>query len=153
MRAAMKDFCFTVNRYEGKERLWFGDYSVSINRNIAFNFFPHNVRDDESVDPYPVIRGDRTETPLVHVSPVPDDPSADFTIPFFYLAAQDYRALVETMEAIRTEYVDLRLLPDTYFEETILVRTIQKWLAHPTVKAERGADWPSLLSGSGDPDS
>ncbi|MBI2932311.1 MAG: hypothetical protein HYY16_11725 [Planctomycetes bacterium] len=146
VRAAMKDFCFTITRHEGKHRVWFGDASVTINRNVTFNFFTTDVREDPGLEPYPVVRGERTETVEIRVRLVADDPSAEYVVPVFYLSPQEFRAALDSMEHIKADYGDLRILPDAYFEDTEIVQLLaQRLLQHPKVKEERAADWPSLL--------
>jgi len=138
VRAAMKDFCFTLTIHEGKQRTWFGDCTVTVNRNVAFNFFTADVREDPGLEPYPVIRSERTETVNVRAS--------DGTVPAFYLAAPEWRSAVESILRLAAGYADIRLLPDAWFEDEPIVRLLrQRLLIHPAVRSERGADWPPLL--------
>lgn len=145
VRSVMKDFCLTVDRHAGKDRTWFGDYTVTINRNVAFSFFAQDATADPGLEPYPVIRGDRTETRTVRVRSEPDDPSSEMQFPAFFLGPADWRAVVESLEQIKNDYGDLRTLPDAYFEDTALIRALRAFLEHPQVQADRKADWPSLL--------
>jgi len=138
-RAAMKDFCFTVTKHEGKQRTWFGEYTVTLNRNVAFNFFPRDMRDDPDAEPYAVVRGERTETLEMRVR------SQDAPVPVFMLSPDDYGTAVDSIERIKEEIGDLRLLPDAYFADTDIVRLLVRLAGHPSVRAERGADWPPLL--------
>ena len=65
----------------------------------------------------------------------------------FYLAPLDYRAVIYSIEEIKEEYGDLRVLPDVYFADTALVKLLtERLLAHPRVREERAADWPPLLT-------
>ncbi len=138
VRAAMKDFCFTITIHVGKQRTWFGDCTVTINRNTAFNFFTADVREDPGLEPYPVIRGERTETVNLR--------GPEGVVPAFYLAAPEWRAAVESVQRLAADYADVRLLPDAWFEDEPVVRLLrQRLLTHPAVQGERGADWPPLL--------
>lgn len=144
-RAAMKDFCFRVDHRQGRDKTWFGEWSVVVNRNVAFNFFPSDVRDDPGLEPYPVIRSERTEWRDVRVRPDPEDPASEYVVPVRLLAAPEYRAAVESMARIHDEYRDVRLLADAWFDEEHIVLLVRNLLTHPPVKADREADWPSLL--------
>lgn len=146
VRGEMKDFCFTIDRHEGKDRVWFGSHTVSVNRNLAFNFFDRDPRDDKGLEPFPVVRGERSETPDVRVRPYEDDPSSEYVVPMFVVPRADYDACVRSMEEILGEYEGMRTLPDVYFAESPVVALLRdRLLKHPAVQAERASDWPSFL--------
>jgi hypothetical protein len=145
--SVMKDYCLTVQRHEGRQRAWFGTYTVTINRNVAFNFFEHDVAADTGLEPFPVIRSDASRAVSIKVNPHPDDPSAAYSVVAFYTEAKVYGEAVLAMEAILEEYGDLRTLPDAYFEGSALRKLLdERLLRHPAVEAERAGDWPSLFS-------
>ena len=146
VKAAMRDFCFTVNPHEGRDRTWFGTHTLTINRNVAFNFFDRDVSNDEGLEPFPVVRSDRTETVEVTVRPEPDDPSADYPVAVFHVVRGDYDTIVRSLRAIDERAAGLRTIPDVCFEDEPAIQFVrQKLLPHPAVKAERAADWPELL--------
>ena len=146
VRAAMRDFCFTVDPHDGRERTWFGSHTLTINRNVAFNFFDRDVTNDEGLEPYPVVRSDRTETVELRVRPEPDDPSADFVVPVFHLDRREFEAAVRSLDAIIAAAPGLRTIPDVCFDGEPAIRLArEKLLVHPAVKAERAADWPDFL--------
>lgn len=146
MRSAMRDFCFTIARHDAKQRLWFGNYSVTINRNVTFSFFSRDVRDDPGLEPFPVIRGEHTEVLPIRVRPDPTDPSDDTLVHLFLLAPDIWRTTLHSIERITNDYAALRILPDVYFEDEPLVQLLtERLLTHPAVIADRVADWPSLL--------
>jgi hypothetical protein len=137
-RAEMKSFCFTLTAHSGKQRVWFGDCSVTINRNSAFNFFPGEVQIDAGLEPFPVIRADRHETR--------DLRTPETVVAAFYLPAAEWRAAVESIARILDAYPDVRLFPDAWFEDEPIVALLRdRLLKHPAVIAERDADWPPLL--------
>ena len=146
VRAAMRDFCFTISPHDGRERTWFGSHTLTLNRNVAFNFFDRDVSSDEGIEPFPVIRSDRTETVEVRVRPEPDDPSADYVVPVFHLVRGDYDAVVRSLEEIDARAAGLRTIPDVCFDGEPAIKCVREklWI-HPAVKAERAADWPSFL--------
>jgi hypothetical protein len=145
-RADMKAFCFRVERREGRDKIWFGEWTVTVNRNSAFNFFTTDVRDDPGLEPFPVIRAERTEVRDVRVRPDPDDPSVDYVVPAFFLAAPDYRAAVESMGRINDGYGEVRLLADAWFADEYIVKLLsERLMGHPAVQADRASDWPPLL--------
>lgn len=147
VKAAMRDFCFSISAHEGRERTWFGSHTLTINRNVAFNFFDRELGNDEGIEPYPVVRSDRTETVEVRVRPEPDDPSADYVVPVFHLERKEYDAAVRSLEEIDARLAGLRTVPDVCFYEEPAIRLArEKLLVHPAVKAERAADWPDLLT-------
>jgi len=147
VKAAMRDFCFSISSHTGRDRTWFGSHTVTINRNIAFNFFDRDVSNDEGLEPYPVVRSDRTETVEVKISPEPDDPSADYVVAVFHLERREYDAVVRSLDAIEVRLEGLRTVPDVCFEDEPAIKLIrEKLLNHPAVKAERSADWPDLLT-------
>lgn len=147
VRAAMRDFCFTVDPHTGRDRTWFGSHTLTINRNVAFNFFDRDVSNDEGLEPFPVVRSDRTESLEVRVRPEPDDPSADFVVPVFHLERREYEAAVRSLDAIHAAAAGLRTIPDVCFDGEPVIRLArEKLLVHPAVKAERAADWPDLLA-------
>lgn len=146
VRSAMEDFCFTIDVHEGRDRAWFGSYTVAINRNIAFSFFDRDVTDDPGLEPYPVVQGERTEAREIRVRHEPEDPSTETVVVAFYLAPSEYRAAVDSIQAIKAEYRDLRTIPDVYFADSPLIRLLKTHLlVHPRVQADRAADWPDLL--------
>ncbi len=146
VRAAMTDFCFTIDPHIARDRIWFGNYTLTVNRNVAFNFFDRDPRDDSNLEPYPVVRGDRQETLDTRVRPAEDDPSADYVVPVFFLPKRAWTEAVVSMEGIVAAYPGFRTLPDTWFaDEPIIVLVRDRLLKHPAVKAERAADWPELL--------
>ena len=147
VRSAMRDFCFTIDAHAGRDRTWFGSHTLTINRNTAFNFFDRDVSSDEGLEPFPVVRSDRTEAVEVRVRPFPDDPSADFVVTAFHLERRDYGAAVRSMDEILAAAEGLRTIPDVCFEDAFAVRLARELLLpHPAVKAERVSDWPDLLS-------
>lgn len=147
VKAAMRDFCFSISAHTGRDRTWFGSHTLTINRNVAFNFFDRDIAGDEGIEPFPVVRSDRTETVDVRVRPEPDDPSADTVVPVFRLERREYDEAVRSLEDIDGRLAGLRTIPDVCFEDEPAIRLArQKLLAHPAVKAERKADWPDLLS-------
>ena len=147
VRAAMRDFCFSISTHEGRDRTWFGSHTVTINRNVGFNFFDRDVSNDEGLEPYPVVRSERTETVDVRIRPEPDDPSADYVVPVFQLERKEYDDAVRSIEDIDGRLAGLRTVPDVCFEGEPLIRLLrEKLLTHPAVKAERAADWPDLLA-------
>jgi hypothetical protein len=146
VRGAMRDFCFTINAHTGQDQVWFGTFTVTINRNVAFNFFERDVSGDDALEPFPVVRGERTEAVEVRVRPHPDDPSADYVVPVFRLEKREYDQVMRSMGEILRQVGDLRTIPDVCFEDEPLIALIcGKLLTHPAVKAERAADWPSFL--------
>src|SRR5688572_3582202 len=146
VKAAMRDFCFSISAHAGRDRTWFGSHTLTINRNVAFNFFDRDVTADEGLEPFPVVRSERTETVEVRVRPEPDDPSADYVVPVFQVEKADYDAAVRSMEEIDARLAGLRTVPDVCFDDApVILLARQKLLVHPAVKAERGADWPNLL--------
>ncbi len=145
VKSQMADFCFTVDRHEGKEKVWFGSHTLSINRNIAFNFYSSDIRDDDGIEPYPVIRADAARIVDIRVSPDDDDPSAAYTVTAFYIDRHEYDDAIKSMDDVLEEYGDLRTLPDVWFPDAAVVRLVQRLLQHPRVKADREADWPQLL--------
>jgi len=147
VRSAMRDFCFTINPHQGQDRVWFGSFTVTINRNVAFNFFERDVSGDDALEPFPVVRADRSETVEVRVRPHPDDPSADYVVPMFQLEKKEYDGAIRSMEEILGQAGDLRTIPDVCFEEApLLILLRRRLMVHPAVKAERAADWPSFLA-------
>jgi hypothetical protein len=145
VKAAMRDFCFTINEHGGRDRLWFGTHTVTVNRNVAFNFFDRDVSNDEGLEPYPVVRSERTETVEVTVRPEPDDPSADYVVPVFHLERKEWTEVLRSIQDIHARLAGLRTVPDVCFEGEPLIRFLREKLDHPAVKAERAADWPDLL--------
>ncbi len=147
VKAAMRDFCFSISAHAGRDRTWFGSHTVTINRNVAFNFFDRDVSSDEAIEPFPVVRWERTETVDIRVRPEPDDPSADYVVPVFHLERKEYDAAVRSLEEIDARLAGLRTVPDVCFDDEPAIRLIrEKLLVHPAVKAERKADWPELLT-------
>jgi len=147
VRSAMRDFCFTINAHHGQDRVWFGSFTVTINRNVAFNFFERDVSGDDALETFPVVRADRSETIEVRVRPHPDDPTADYVVTLFQLEKKEYDRAIRSMEEILGQVGDLRTIPDICFEEApLLVLLRERLMPHPAVKAERAADWPSFLA-------
>jgi hypothetical protein len=147
VKSAMRDFCFSISAHEGRDRTWFGSHTLTINRNVAFNFFDRDVTNDEGLEPYPVVRSDRTETVEVRVRPEPDDPSADFVVPVFLLEKSEYDAAIRSLQEIDARLAGLRTVPDVCFDDAPVIKLArEKLLVHPAVKAERAADWPDLLA-------
>src|SRR5688572_18637738 len=147
VKAAMRDFCFSISPHSGRDRLWFGSHTLTINRNIAFNFFDRELAGDEAIEPFPVVRSDRTETVDVTVQPEPDDSSADYVVPVFRLDRKEYDAAVRSLDDIDARLAGLRTVPDVCFFDEPAIKLVRfKLLVHPAVKAERKADWPDLLT-------
>lgn len=147
VKAAMRDFCFSISPHDGRERTWFGVFTLTINRNVAFNFFDRDISGDEAVEPFPVVRSDRTETVELRVRPEPDDPSADYVVPVFNLERPEFDAAVRSLEEIDARLAGLRTVPDVCFDDEPAIRLVRdKLLIHPAVKAVRAADWPDLLT-------
>lgn len=145
VKSAMKDFCFTVDRHTGKERVWFGSHTVTLNRNVAFNFFDHDVRDDDGLESFPVIRSDAPQTPTFKVLADPDDPTSAYNVTAFYIERSAYDAAIASLDEISKEYDGLRMLPDVCAEDSPAIALIRdRFLVHPAVQAERKDDWPSL---------
>ena len=146
VRAAMREFCFTIDRHIGRDRTWFGSHTITINRNVAFNFFDRDVTSDENLEPFPVIRSDRTESMETKIRPEPDDPSADYVVHVFHLVRDDYNSALRSMNDILDRVGELRTIPDVCFENEFAIRLVRDHLLpHPAVKAERASDWPDLL--------
>jgi hypothetical protein len=146
VRSAMRDFCFTIDPHTGRDRTWFGSHTITINRNVAFNFFDRDVSSDENLEPFPVIRSDRTESMETRIRPEPDDPSADYVVHVFHLVRGDYDAALRSMDDILERAGGLRTIPDLCFENEFAIRLVREHLLpHPAVKAERAADWPAFL--------
>jgi hypothetical protein len=147
VKSAMRDFCFSISAHAGRDRTWFGSHTLTLNRNLAFNFFDRDVSLDEGLEPFPVVRSDRTETVEIRVRPEPDDPSADFVVPVFHIERRDYDQAVRSLEDIEARLAGLRTVPDVCFDGEPVIRLVrEKLLSHPAVKAERAADWPDLLA-------
>lgn len=147
VKSAMRDFCFSISPHEGRERTWFGVCTVTVNRNVAFNFFDRDITDDDAIEPFPVVRSDRNETVEVRVRPEPDDPSADYVVPVFHLERKDFDAAVRSLGGIDAQLGGLRTVPDVCFDDEPGIKLLrEKLLPHPAVKAERKADWPDLLT-------
>jgi len=147
VRSAMREFCFTIDPHIGRDRTWFGSHTITINRNVAFNFFDRDVSSDESLEPFPVVRSDRTETVETKIRPEPDDPTADYVVQVFHLGRGDYGAALRSMNDILDRAGGLRTIPDVCFENEFVIRLVREHLLpHPAVKAERAADWPDLLA-------
>jgi hypothetical protein len=146
VKSVMKDFCFTIDRHHAKERVWFGSHTITINRNIAFNFFDRDVTADEALEPCPVMRGERLLIQEVRVNPEPDDPSAAYTVVCFTLDAKAYDGAVRSMDEILAEVGDLRTIPDVCFDDAPVIRLVRQLLDHPRLRKDREADWPDLLS-------
>ena len=147
VKAAMRDFCFSISLHAGRERTWFGVYTLTINRNVAFNFFDRDISGDDAIERFPVVRSERTETVDIRVRPEPDDPSADYDVPVFNLERKEFDAAIRSLHDIDERLAGLRTIPDVCFDnEPVIQLARQKLLVHPTVKAERAADWPDLLT-------
>ncbi len=146
VKSQMTDFCFTINYHDGKDRAWFGSHTLTINRNIAFNFFDRDVAEDEGLEPHPVILAEATRTVEIRVAAAADDPTSAYTVVAFYLDRRTYEEVLRSMQSILEEYEGLRTLPDSYFAGTSVVKLAQSLLAHARVKADRAADWPDLLA-------
>src|SRR5688572_25761215 len=147
VKSAMRDFCFSISAHAGRDRTWFGSHTLTINRNIAFNFFDRDVTADEGLEPFPVVRSERTETVEVRVRPEPDDPSADYVVPVFHLERKEFDSILQSLGGIDARLAGLRTVPDVCFEDEPAIKLVrEKLLAHPAVKAERKADWPDLLT-------
>ena len=147
VKSAMRDFCFTVNPHVGRERTWFGIYTLTINRNVAFNFFDRDIAGDEAIEPFPVVRSERTETVEIRVRSEPDDPSADHDVTVFNLERKEFDQAIRSLHDIGERTAGLRTIPDVCFDDEPAIRLVrEKLLKHPAVKAERAADWPDLLT-------
>jgi len=146
VKSVMKDFCFTIDRHTVRDRAWFGSHTITINRNIAFNFFDHDVTDDEALEPCPVIRGDAPRITEVRINPEPGDPTAAFTVVCFTLDPRTWDGAIRSMEEILAEVDELRTIPDVCFPDAPAVRLVQQFLDHPRLRSDREADWPDLLA-------
>lgn len=146
VRSVMTDFCLTIDRHTGRERTWFGAYTLTVNRNVAFCFFDRDVEGDPGLEPYPVVAGESSRDIELRVQPEATDPSSAYRVPAFVLGPGDFEAAVESMERILAEYPGLRTLPDSYFPEEPIVRLLhERLLRHPSVVQDREGDWPPLL--------
>ena len=146
VKAAMRDFCFSISLHEARERTWFGVYTLTINRNIAFNFFDRDISGDEAIERFPVVRSERTETVEIRVRPEPDDASADYVVPVFNLERKEFDAAIRSLHDIDELLAGLRTIPDVCFDNEPAIKLVrEKLLPHPAVKAERAADWPAFL--------
>ncbi|MBI4564883.1 MAG: hypothetical protein HY716_09360 [Planctomycetes bacterium] len=145
-RSVMDDFCFTIDLHQGEDRIWFGSHTLTVNRNVAFNFFDRDVSKDEGLEPFPVVRAERSETMEVRVRPFPDDPSSDYVVPVFHLEKDAYDRAIASMDRILADYEGIRTIPDVFFaDEPVIALVRDRLLKHPPVAAERSADWPSFL--------
>ena len=147
VKSAMRDFCFSISLHEGRERTWFGVYTLTINRNIAFNFFDRDISGDDAIERFPVVRSERTETVEIRVRPEPDDPSADYVVPVFNLERKEFDAAIRSLHDINELLGGLRTVPDVCFDDEPVIQLVrQKLLVHPAVKEDQAADWPDLLT-------
>jgi hypothetical protein len=147
VKAAMRDFCFSISLHTGRERTWFGVYTLTINRNVAFNFFDRDISGDEQIERFPVVRSERTETVEIRVRPEPDDPSADYVVPVFNLERKEFDEAIRSLHDIDERLAGLRTIPDVCFDDEPLIKLArEKLLRHPAVIADRAADWPDLLA-------
>lgn len=147
VKSAMRDFCFSINLHAGPQRTWFGVYTLTINRNVAFNFFDRDIAGDDAIERFPVVRGERTETVEIRVRPEPDDPSADYDVPVFNLERKEFDTAIRSLHDIHERLAGLRTVPDVCFDDEPVIQLVrEKLLVHPSVKADRAADWPDLLA-------